>query len=133
MKKLTIKDAKAQAKAIGFTIRRNDLGEFEVYPLGGGDKYFTYCLKDALGTAKVMARDSVIAELKEACKGDFMLPEMFKGEDIEFALMGSGLDVEPNGVYCRLSASGYLDCTEWNGPFESVKDAAQDMLDTYYS
>lgn len=42
-------------------------------------------------------------------------------------------DGEPNaaGVYCRLSAPGYLDCTEWSGPFDTEEDAVADLLRTY--
>lgn len=27
------------------------------------------------------------------------------------------------GWYCRLSASGYMDCTDWNGPYETYEEA----------
>ena len=32
------------------------------------------------------------------------------------------------GWYWRLSADGYLDCTEWLGPFETEAHALADML-----
>jgi len=35
------------------------------------------------------------------------------------------------GWYWRLSASGYMDCTEWSGPFETELRATIDMFETY--
>ncbi len=35
------------------------------------------------------------------------------------------------GVCHRLSAPGYLDCTEWDGPFETEEEAVADMLSVY--
>lgn len=74
---------------------------------------------------------SVIQEMKKAFEGQFMQPECYRGSDIEQEILESGLDLESDGIYCRLSASGYLDCTDWSGPFETVEDAAQYLIDTY--
>ncbi len=35
------------------------------------------------------------------------------------------------GWYCRLSAPGYLDSTEWSGPFESEEEAMASLVDTF--
>ena len=31
------------------------------------------------------------------------------------------------GYFYRLSASGYLDCTEWSGPFATYEEAEEDL------
>lgn len=36
-----------------------------------------------------------------------------------------------NGYAGRLSAPGYLDCTDWIGPFDSAKDARREVINTY--
>jgi hypothetical protein len=36
-----------------------------------------------------------------------------------------------NAWFCRLSASGYLDCTEWNGPFDSEEEARAYLEEAY--
>lgn len=35
------------------------------------------------------------------------------------------------GVFCRLSAPGYMDCTEWSGPFDTEVEARLYLADTY--
>lgn len=35
------------------------------------------------------------------------------------------------GYYCRLSASGYLDCTDWSGPFETQREAEEHLVEMY--
>lgn len=35
------------------------------------------------------------------------------------------------GWFARLSASGYLDCTDWEGPFDSESAALESLCDTY--
>lgn len=41
-------------------------------------------------------------------------------------------DVETlTGYYARLSMPGYLDCTEWAGPFDTVEEAEEYLTDTY--
>lgn len=46
---------------------------------------------------------------------------------------GGGLvDIEKKtGYFARLSAPGYLDCTEWSGPFDSKKEALRDLCETH--
>lgn len=36
-----------------------------------------------------------------------------------------------DGWFCRLSAPGYLDCTEWEGPFASEDEARLMVQDTW--
>ncbi len=35
------------------------------------------------------------------------------------------------GWFCRLSAPGYMDATEWTGPFETEQDAREHIESTY--
>jgi len=35
------------------------------------------------------------------------------------------------GWYSRLSAPGFLDCTDWNGPFKSATAAKRYLVDLY--
>lgn len=35
------------------------------------------------------------------------------------------------GCFYRLSASGYMDCTEWTGPFETEALAREDLSSTF--
>lgn len=75
---------------------------------------------------------NAIQEMREAFKDSFMQPEAFKLDaHTEAELAESGLDLEEGAIYARLSASGFLDCTEWSGPFETLEQAAQHLIDTY--
>ena len=74
---------------------------------------------------------TAIDEMKQAFSESFMQPQCFIGSDIEYELMDSGMDVEIDKYYCRLSADGFLDCTDWHGPFDSAEDCAEFLLDTY--
>lgn len=44
-------------------------------------------------------------------------------------------DFEPeersDGFFARLSAPGYMDCTEWYGPFETCEEAADALYGMY--
>ena len=35
------------------------------------------------------------------------------------------------GWYGRLSAPGYLDCTDWQGPYTTADEALKDVMDEY--
>ena len=74
---------------------------------------------------------NAIENMRETFCDSFMQPECFMGADIEWELMQSGMDVESDKYYCRLSASGYLDCTEWHGPCDSMDECATLLMDTY--
>jgi hypothetical protein len=82
--------------------------------------------------------ESTIKSMNDAFEQSFMKPQCFMGSDIQEELMHSGLDVEDDGFYGRLSANGYLsclelsnDCTDWSGPFSSVKETAEFLIETY--
>jgi len=75
---------------------------------------------------------SIRDELRAAFSDSFLKPEAFRlDESTEYALAESGLDLEPGAIYARLSASGFLDCTEWSGPFDTVEAAGRHLIDTY--
>lgn len=35
------------------------------------------------------------------------------------------------GWWCRLSADGYMDCTEWSGPFDTEEEAREHIKEQY--
>ena len=72
-----------------------------------------------------------IETMRETFRDSFMKPECYIGADIEEPLMMGGHDVEIDKFYCRLSASGFLDCTDWHGPFDSVEESALFLVETY--
>ena len=40
-------------------------------------------------------------------------------------------DSSKSGYYARLSASGYMDCTDWSGPFETSDEAYENLAETH--
>lgn len=40
-------------------------------------------------------------------------------------------DDAATGFYARLSAPGYLDCTDWSGPFDTEEEAIQAIYEMY--
>jgi len=34
-------------------------------------------------------------------------------------------------IFCRLSASGYMDCTSWDGPYDTLEAAKTAIIDTW--
>jgi len=73
-----------------------------------------------------------IERMREAFADSFMKPEAFRCDaDTESMLLESGLDVEHGAIYARLSASGFLDCTDWSGPFDSLDAAADELVRLY--
>jgi hypothetical protein len=36
------------------------------------------------------------------------------------------------GYFSRLSASGYLDCTDWNGPYDTLYECVWDLFNNYF-
>lgn len=69
-------------------------------------------------------------EHMQAFKGDFMKPEIILGQWLDPDSL-DGLEHQPNRFYARLSASGFLDCTDWAGPFETDREAMAYLYDTY--
>jgi hypothetical protein len=73
-----------------------------------------------------------IERMREAFADSFLKPEAVRCDaDTEFMLYESGLDLEDGAIYARLSASGFLDCTEWSGPFDSLDAAADELVRLY--
>jgi len=35
------------------------------------------------------------------------------------------------GWFCRLSAPGYMDCTDWSGPYETENEAREAIVEMY--
>ena len=75
--------------------------------------------------------ENPVTLMKTAFADSFMQPECYVGSDIEYELMQSGMDVESDKFYCRLSANGFLDCTDWHGPFDSIEECAVHLVETY--
>jgi len=75
--------------------------------------------------------ENAIEQMKTAFRDSFMQPQCYVGADIEWELMQADIDVESDKVYCRLSADGFLDCTEWHGPFDTVEESALFLIETY--
>ena len=69
----------------------------------------------------------------------FMTPEYYHGVCVESpdGWIPDDGSVESQDAECRegwlvrLSASGYLDCTDWHGPFDSQVEALIYLVDTY--
>lgn len=74
---------------------------------------------------------NAIEEMREEFRDSFMQPQCYIGADVEDALMQSDMDCESEKYYCRLSASGFLDCTDWHGPFDTIEDSAIFLVETY--
>lgn len=70
--------------------------------------------------------DAILAS--DEAEADFMVPH------VQYFEAGDYADFTETGFYCRLSASanGYLDCTEWDGPFQSEAEAYAHLLLTYF-
>lgn len=66
--------------------------------------------------------EQALAELNAG----FMTPDVQ-----EFAWPDDDAEITEAGIYYRLSASGYLDCTDWHGPFDTEELAVADMLSMY--
>jgi hypothetical protein len=74
---------------------------------------------------------TAVQRCNAAFKNSFMKPYIMKGKDDQLTIMEAGLDLEDDGYYVRLSAAGYLDCTDWSGPYATVEEGAQALLDLY--
>jgi len=76
---------------------------------------------------------SIREELRAAFADSFLKPEAFRLDDesMAYELAMCGLDVEEGAIYARLSASGFLDCLEWLGPFDTLDAAADELVRLY--
>lgn len=68
----------------------------------------------------------------------FMRPEVTKlthNEAIEYCDDSDNPSMSGNddcsGFYARLSAPGYLDCTDWSGPFKTEAEALAHIMDQF--
>ena len=69
-------------------------------------------------------------------EGDILCPEAYAefpgNEEAAEAYGVSPEDVETLfGWFARLSAPGYLDATDWLGPYDTEEEAAEALLDAY--
>jgi hypothetical protein len=73
---------------------------------------------------------------QEVCDGIEKLEQGFMVPDVEELPQAEAREYldDPEaeaGIYARLSAPGYLDCTDWSGPFESIRHAEEYLVETY--
>lgn len=70
----------------------------------------------------------------------FIHPELLqssatKGRFLEYLDVSNSDEIyeieSEEGWYGRLSAPGYLDCTEWDGPYKTEKEAIASVMDLY--
>ena len=63
----------------------------------------------------------------------FMQPQAycFTADEIEEIANEQELEDADPGWYSRLSAAGYLDCTDWSGPFETEGEALDYICDLH--
>ena len=77
--------------------------------------------------------ESSLANLNE----EFMQPDVQPfSQDEALELMAElDADADPSedlaGYYFRLSAPGYLDCTDWSGPYQTEEEAVAELLSQY--
>ena len=79
----------------------------------------------------IFASRQIVEECRAQFADSFMKPKFYRGESIQMEIMEAGLDCEDDKIYCRLSADGYLDCTDLHGPFETVKEACDCLIENY--
>ena len=68
--------------------------------------------------------DEVLAGIAELNNG-------FMRIDIQEFVAGDYEEIEEDGIFARLSAPGYLDCTDWDGPFDTEEQAVASLLNVY--
>ena len=68
----------------------------------------------------------------ETTEGTVILhPDVFETEKQHYKFMRGERWRKVTGWYSRLSASGYLDCTDWSGPYASEDEADEALNDMY--
>ena len=91
-------------------------------------------LVDALGESDARTYADLHLELERG----FMTPEYYCGACVltddgwmpDDGSAGDAIDCQEGWLF-RLSASGYLDCTDWDGPYESQVEALIALVDLY--
>jgi len=77
--------------------------------------------------------ESSLANLNEG----FMQPDVQPFSQDEALELMAELDAEADpsedlaGYYFRLSAPGYMDCTDWSGPYQTEEGAVAEMLNQF--
>ncbi len=72
----------------------------------------------------------------ETDNGTCVAPAADVGDDFlicidGFPLDGAEVETIKGKWWCRLSAPGYTDCTEWSGPFDSLGEARAEIACAY--
>lgn len=69
--------------------------------------------------------------IPESVCGSNQVPDNLE-EFEEYTEGGEVIEVESVfGYFCRLSAPGYMDCTDWIGPFDTEADAEAELAKDY--
>ena len=77
-----------------------------------------------------MDHPDVVYIMAELAK-EFLQPEVRWLAFGELQESDIGSEGNEAGWYHRLSAPGYLDCTDWTGPFTTEEEANSDLCDMY--
>lgn len=75
--------------------------------------------------------DGAFESLAGMFRDNFMQPVVATGQAFQEEILSDGLDYDPQAFYCKLSASGYLDQTDLSGPYKTLDEAAQALIDMY--
>lgn len=77
--------------------------------------------------------ENEVREWAESQNNEFMQPSVAYFDSTEWcdAIEGDRRNPENHGWYVRLSAPGYLDCTDWEGPFDSEFEAMAELYDMF--
>jgi hypothetical protein len=71
------------------------------------------------------------------CMGSYLIPADLVGDNPEREDFRDYVDGEPleytrvEGWFCRYSAPGYMDCTDWIGPYETEEEAIEECEALY--
>ena len=88
---------------------------FEIFETRQG----TVCLPYA-----TISMDEILKELNYETDPAHCLVDLAQARE-------AGIYDVKKGWFARLSAPGYMDATDWSGPFNSEKEAKQYLIDTY--
>jgi len=73
-------------------------------------------------------------QIETTCGTECVPADLCHSDQLADYLEGKQTEDEPElvkGWFCRLSAPGYMDCTEWSGPYETEQEAIE-ALDAMY-